>query len=92
MIEAWCTQIHQNRSGHRAAEIDMASAFSQLTEEVIGRFAFGTSHRKSREAILAAMDEMQKITAVAISDPPILWLQSLLALICYGFTRKALPH
>lgn len=70
----------------------MASAFSQLTEEVIGRFAFGTSHRKSREAILAAMDEMQKIAAVTISDPPILWLQSLLALICYGFTRKALPH
>jgi hypothetical protein len=49
----------------------MASAFSQ-TEEIIGRFAFGTSHWKSREAILAAMHEMQKIAAVAIRDPPIL--------------------
>ncbi|TKV95906.1 hypothetical protein SEVIR_9G393500v4 [Setaria viridis] len=72
MIQAWRTQIQQS-SGHRAAEIDMTNAFSQVTEEVIGRLAFGTSHRKSREVILAAMREMQKIATVAIRDPPILW-------------------
>jgi hypothetical protein len=74
MIQTWRTQMQQSRSGHGAPEIDdMASAFSQVTEENNGRFAFGWSHRKSSEAILAAMHEMQKIAAVAIRDPPILW-------------------
>jgi glutamine amidotransferase PdxT len=69
MIQAWRTQIMATEH----LKDDMTSALSRVPEEISGRFAFGRSHQKFREANLAAMHQMQKIAAVAIRDPLILW-------------------
>jgi hypothetical protein len=74
--------IQQSRNGHGHLKDDMASAFSRVTEEISGHFAFGRSHRKFREAILAAMHEMQKIAAV---ESKILYY-----FVMESITRKAL--
>ncbi|GJN31598.1 hypothetical protein PR202_gn00119 [Eleusine coracana subsp. coracana] len=74
MIQRWRNQIQQSGGGHQTAEIDMNLAFCDLTEEIIGRVAFGTSqnHPEAREVVIA-MREMQKLGTASTMDPPILW-------------------
>jgi len=47
-------------------------AICDLTAEIIGRAAFGTSHQEAGE-VLVLMHEMQKMGAAAMLDGPILW-------------------
>ncbi|KAL6594002.1 hypothetical protein ACP70R_048903 [Stipagrostis hirtigluma subsp. patula] len=72
MIQQWRDQIKQ--SGGEAAEIDMNPAFCHLTEEIIGRVAFGMSqiNQQARE-VVAAMREMQKLGTAATVQAPIFW-------------------
>jgi cytochrome P450 family 709 len=74
MIQRWRNQITRQSGGHQTAEIDVNLAFCDLTGEIIGRVAFGTSnnHPEARE-VVATMREMQKLGTAATMDPPILW-------------------
>ncbi|VAI41259.1 unnamed protein product [Triticum turgidum subsp. durum] len=72
MIQQWGEQIHQSNSDKKAAEIDMIHAFNDLTANINGRVAFGTTHRDVEEVIVL-MREMQKIATAAMLDAPILW-------------------
>ncbi|XP_066392168.1 cytochrome P450 709B3-like isoform X2 [Miscanthus floridulus] len=66
MARRWCEQI-LNSGARQAAEIQV-----DLTAEIIGRAAFGTSHQEAGE-VLVLMHEMQKMGAAAMLDGPILW-------------------
>ncbi|KAL6659161.1 hypothetical protein ACP70R_003201 [Stipagrostis hirtigluma subsp. patula] len=70
MTQRWCDQVQ--KSSVHAAEIDMAGAFGDLTTEIIGRVAFGTSHREAGD-ILLTLHKMQKICTSVMLKPPILW-------------------
>ena len=50
----------------------MDRAICDLTAEIIGRAAFGTSHQETGE-VLVLTHEMQKMGAAAMLDGPILW-------------------
>ncbi|KAJ1296971.1 hypothetical protein BS78_01G342400 [Paspalum vaginatum] len=73
MTQRWCDQIQ--RSGARqAAEIEADRAIADLTTEIIGRVAFGTSHEEAGEVILL-MEQMQQMGTAATLEVagPILW-------------------
>ncbi|WVZ57077.1 hypothetical protein U9M48_007513 [Paspalum notatum var. saurae] len=73
MTQRWCDQIQ--RSGSRqAAEIEVDRAIVDLTTEIIGRVAFGTSHDEASEVILL-MHQMMEMGAAAMLevDSPVLW-------------------
>ncbi|KAL6878369.1 hypothetical protein ACP4OV_012539 [Aristida adscensionis] len=72
MIQQWREQIKQ--TGAQTVEIDMIPAFCDLTEEIIGRVAFGMN-RSQPEAkqVVSAMREMQKLGTAATIQAPILW-------------------
>ncbi|RCV44641.1 hypothetical protein SETIT_9G391000v2 [Setaria italica] len=71
MTRRWRDQILQG-GAHQAAEIHVDRAISDLTAEIIGRVAFGTSHHEAGEVLLL-MHEMQEMGAAAMLDAPILW-------------------
>ncbi|OEL24310.1 Cytochrome P450 709B2 [Dichanthelium oligosanthes] len=71
MTKRWCDQILQS-GARQAAEIHVDRAISDLTAEIIGRVAFGTSHQEAGE-VLRLMHQMQEMGAAAMLDAPILW-------------------
>jgi len=71
MARRWCEQILHS-GARQAAEIQVDRAICDLTAEIIGRAAFGTSHQEAGE-VLVLMHEMQKMGAAAMLDGPILW-------------------
>jgi cytochrome P450 family 709 len=84
MIQRWRNQIVRQSGGHHqtVAEIDVNLAFCDLTGEIIGRVAFGTSNNQPEaRAVVATMREMQKLGTAATMDPPILWYQNWLVYI-----------
>ncbi|CAL4931212.1 unnamed protein product [Urochloa decumbens] len=74
MAQRWRDQILQSggEGAHQAAEIQVDRAFSELTAEIIGRVAFGTSDKEAGE-VLQLMHQMQEMGAAAMLDAPILW-------------------
>ncbi|KAL6878366.1 hypothetical protein ACP4OV_012536 [Aristida adscensionis] len=72
MIQQWRNQIKQ--SDGQATEIDMTPAFCDLTEEILGRVAFGMSLNQANvKEVVSAMREMQKLGTAATLQAPILW-------------------
>ncbi|CAD6211314.1 unnamed protein product [Miscanthus lutarioriparius] len=71
MARRWCEKILHS-GARQAAEIQVDRAICDLTAEIIGRAAFGTSHQEASE-VLVLMHEMQKMGAAAMLDGPILW-------------------
>lgn len=71
MVQRWCEQLLQS-GARQAAEIEVCRAVADLTTEIIGRVAFGTSLQEAGE-VLHLMHEMQKMGAAAMWDAPILW-------------------
>ncbi|KAJ1296972.1 hypothetical protein BS78_01G342500 [Paspalum vaginatum] len=74
MTQRWCDQIQRSGARQQAAEIEVVRAIADLTTEIIGRVAFGTSHEEAGEVILL-MDQMMEMGAAAMLevDAPILW-------------------
>lgn len=71
MAQRWCEQLLHS-GARQAAEIQVDRAICDLTAEIIGRAAFGTSLQEAGE-VLVLMHEMQKMGAAAMVDAPILW-------------------
>jgi PHYB activation tagged suppressor 1 len=71
MTRRWREQILQS-GADQGAEVHVDRSISDLTAEVIGRVAFGTSHHEASEVLLL-MHEMQEMGAAAMLDAPILW-------------------
>uniref|UniRef100_A0A804RAH7 Cytochrome P450 709B2 n=1 Tax=Zea mays TaxID=4577 RepID=A0A804RAH7_MAIZE len=72
MAQRWCEQLILHSGARQAAEIQVDRAICDLTAEIIGRAAFGTSLQEAGEVLLL-MHEMQKMGAAAMVDAPILW-------------------
>ncbi|KAJ1296973.1 hypothetical protein BS78_01G342600 [Paspalum vaginatum] len=71
MRQQWSEQIHQS-GDEQSAKVDMTHAMRDLTTEITGRIAFGTSHQEGDE-VFGLMREMQKLATAAMMDAPILW-------------------
>ncbi|XP_066388052.1 cytochrome P450 709B2-like isoform X2 [Miscanthus floridulus] len=71
MAQRWCEQL-LHRGARQGEEIQVDRAICDLTAEIIGRAAFGTSHQEAGE-VLVLMHQMQKMGAKAMLDGPILW-------------------
>ncbi|CAD6203775.1 unnamed protein product [Miscanthus lutarioriparius] len=71
MAQRWCEQLLHS-GARQGAEIQVDRAICDLTAEIIGRAAFGTSHQEAGE-VLVLMHQMQKMGAKAMLDGPILW-------------------
>ncbi|KAF8720916.1 hypothetical protein HU200_023318 [Digitaria exilis] len=72
MTKRWRDQILQRGGVHESTEVLVDRSISHLTTEIIGRVAFGTTHREADEVLLL-LHEIQTMGVEAMLDAPILW-------------------